>query len=102
MECRKLLRKVSVEYETWEGLGRKELNLEYYLLESDYCESKELNRAYGFEIRKIQNGQLKEMVTEYGIGGTHARAKEFIEVLAENAVTPVEVPYILDDMARKC
>lgn len=98
MEKRKLLKRVCLDYETAERDIKKEISLEYYLLESDYYHKNENTYTYGFEIRKISKGHLEEVITEYGVGISEERATRFIEMLASNAVTPMTVSYVLEDM----
>lgn len=76
------------------------LELEYYLLESKIAESEteEFRNAYGVEIVKKYREQTVEKKHYKDIYFTKEKARSFIELLAKNTVTPITLPYIIDDM----
>ena len=86
------------------------LELEYYLLESDYmgcadeqptrsmtCDE-ERKKTYGIEIVKKHLGILNERRQFDNIFNTREKTKKLVDLLAENTVTPSTLPYILDDL----
>ena len=90
--------KVANDEEDTENADRFEL--EYYLLESGSdCGDPECGRtAYGIEIiKRMDNGSIEQKKFE-GLYTDKRRTKELIDVLAANTVTPVSLPYILDDL----
>jgi hypothetical protein len=74
--------------------------LEYYLLESvmDHDDHECTRTVYGIEILKrmydgsIENKKFEDIYTDKG------KTRELISVLAANTVTPITLPYILDDL----
>ncbi len=74
--------------------------LEYYLLESEINESEkeESRKVYGIEIVKKLQEESVEIQRYDDICFTREKTRGLIELLAKNAVTPVTLPYILDDM----
>ena len=95
-----LEKRVEVEFE---GLNQKQgnkLELEYYLLESDYIDigERDTEKSYGVEIVKKNDGFQNERKHFENIFNTREKTKGFVELLAANTVTPSTLPYILDDM----
>lgn len=77
------------------------LELEYYLVECDLSKEEESNvtgKGYGIEIIKKKNGDLMESIIMRNIYCSREKSKDFIKKMAENTVTPVSLPYILDDL----
>ena len=90
--------KVAKDEKDTENTGWFEL--EYYLLESmPECGDPEFDRtAYGIEvIKRMDDGSLEQKKFE-GIYTDKRRTQELIDILAANTVTPVSLPYILDDL----
>lgn len=83
--------------------GQKIMNnmeLDYYLLESEYDDTdlQEIQKAYGVEIIKKQIGRPDERKQYKNIFPSRDKAKSLIELLAEQTVTPSTLSYILDDL----
>ncbi len=78
----------------------KSIELEYYLLESDNSDTEESysETVYGIEIVKL----IEDKKVESGIVRNLSNCKKSTEFilnkLADNTVTPVGMPFILDDM----
>jgi hypothetical protein len=123
-----LEKKVEVILDGSSQKGENSLELEYYLLESDYAgcmggqlmqsmtipacmgeqlkqsttspvnEERKLQKEYGIEIVKKHLGILNERRQFANIFNTREKTKELIDLLVENTVTPSTLPYILDDL----
>ena len=90
-----------VEVETGEDpqQNRNAMELEYYLLEIETdAGEQELKKAYGIEILKKQQGIHEEKKKYQDVFCSRERTKNLVEQLAENTVTTVTLPYILDDI----
>jgi len=76
------------------------MELDYYLLESEFdeAENREISKAYGIEIVKRHNGGAVERKQFKNIFPSKEKTKNLIELLAEQTVTPLTLPYILDDL----
>ncbi|HOA56273.1 MAG: DUF6514 family protein [Acetivibrionales bacterium] len=75
-------------------------DLEYYLLENetdhDYPES--VQTVYGIEIvKRLDDGSVENEKFE-GVYVDKSKTRKLIDLLAANTVTPVSLPYILDDL----
>lgn len=78
---------------------RKPLTLEYYILEgASRRMDKPLEKVYGIEIvEKVRNIRIEtKKIHDYSSDIKDAKA--VIDLLASNAVTPVELIYVIDDM----
>lgn len=83
--------------------GRKPGNLmelDYYLLESEFggADNQEICKAYGIEIVKRHNGGTVERKQFENIFPCKEKTKNLIKLLAEQTVTPLSLPYVLDDL----
>ncbi len=75
------------------------LELEYYLVECDSKEEcNETQKGYGIEIVKKNNGKVAESILIQDIFTTREKSEMLIKKLFVNSVTPVSLPYILDDL----
>ena len=76
------------------------LELEYYWLESDISgqDGKEAQKAYGVEIVEKRSGIKDENKKFENIYVNREKIKSLVELLAENTVTPLHLPYILNDL----
>ncbi len=74
--------------------------IEYYLLESEMNDSDQgvLQKTYGIEITKKMNDGFTENKRIEGIYTSKRKVQELISLLAANSVTPLSLPYILDDI----
>lgn len=74
-----------------------DFELEYFLVEHD--NSPEANLRYGVEIQKSVDGKVQEVACEYDVFSTKNRGEQFIQVLAENTVTPATLHDVIEDLA---
>ena len=74
--------------------------LEYYLLEHVITGFDELDgkTAYGIEIVKKAMGKDDETATVKNLSCCKEKVVKILENLSHNTVTPVGMPYVLDDM----
>lgn len=96
MEKRNFMNSVDIVADKLNGLQEDIFNLEYYMVETNDTEDKGI--IYGVEIRKIKNGRVEEVVSEYQVCRSHDRAKKFIGVLASNTVTPSGLIDLIEDI----
>jgi hypothetical protein len=79
---------------------KSNIKLEYYLVESDIGTSGDSDgdKVYGIEIiKKTEEEKLEcEMVKNYSFSIDNA--KMVLEKLASNTVTPMGLPFVLDDL----
>lgn len=80
--------------------NKSPIKLEYYLLESDLDDMDELSgkKVFGGEIIKKVDGMNDEMKFVRNLSCCIENTKAVIGKLAENTVTPVTLPFILDDL----
>jgi len=80
--------------------GKEGFKLEYYLIESEmeYDDPENVRTVYGIEVVKRMDGGSMEYSRFEGIYTDKGRTRELIGKLASNTVTPVSLPYILDDL----
>ncbi len=109
-----LEKQVKVILDTTSQGGENSLELEYYLLESDFAgcmveqlresttstenEERTSQKMYGIEIVKNHLGLLNERKQFVDIFDTREKTRKLLELLIENTVTPSTFPYILDDL----
>lgn len=95
-----LEKRVEVEFEGFSQRMGNSLELEYYLLESEYSDigESETQKTYGVEIVEKHQGILNERKQFENIFSNREKTKSLVELLAENTVTPSSLPYILDDL----
>lgn len=76
------------------------LELEYYLVECDSMEEEcsEAQKGYGIEIIKKDNGKVLESILINNIYTKREKSESLIRKLFINSVTPVSLPYVLDDL----
>lgn len=91
---------VRLEYENSQTSGAGCMELEYYLVESEEREDEDLlgERVFGIEIVKKdeQTGIERKLVRN--LSCRRENTCEIVHKLAYNAVLPVELPYVLDDL----
>jgi len=83
-------------------LSQPEINdvkLEYYLTESDFSIEPDLipSKVYGIEIIK-RSGSSVDVHKVRNIGFCRECTRNILNTLARNTVTPVSVPFVLDDI----
>ncbi|MEG6611745.1 DUF6514 family protein [Pseudoclostridium thermosuccinogenes] len=76
------------------------IKLEYYILENEISDMDELTGkiAYGIEIVKKVDGKNDEVSTVKNLSCCKESVIRILDKLACNTVTPVGMPYVLDDM----
>lgn len=79
---------------------REKIELEYYLLESEVRDLEELSGkiAYGIEIIKNPTNGMIEKETVKNLFCCKESVKQLLEKFANNAVTPIGLFYVLDDI----
>ncbi|MCX7749761.1 MAG: DUF6514 family protein [Clostridia bacterium] len=86
--------------ENWMESKKDHIELEYYMVESKNDEDEELRgrRLYGVEIvKKIGTHSIeKELVRN--LSCCEDSAREIIDKLAKNTVTPVGLPFVIEDL----
>ena len=85
-----------IPQEIKDGLGNP-MELEYYLVECN-SEFNEAEKGFGVEIIMKNKGIVSESIMVSDIFTTREHSEDLIRKLFENSVTPVSLPYILDDM----
>ena len=95
-----LEKRVEIEFEGNNQRQGNSLELEYYLLESEYADKVENvpQKIYGIEIVKKHQGILNERKKFENIFNTREKTKNLVELLADNTVTPSTLTYVLDDL----
>jgi hypothetical protein len=96
-----ILKRLKEKVEVFVREYPRNLGLEYYLLESEdkedyYCI--EDCAGYGIEIVKIFKNKPVEKISFTNVTPNKEDAMDIIDILARNTVTPMELPYILDDL----
>jgi len=94
-------KKIELTKEDLQNCSGDAMSFEYYLLECNNtdndCDFGNIT-GYGVEIVKIVKDKPVESKSVNNITMCKKTAVEIIDMLAKNVVTPVELPYILDDM----
>lgn len=91
---------ISVENETPYHDQENKFELEYYLLESEMDDPDQgtIQTAYGVEIVKRMGDGSAENKRYEKIYTNRQKVLDLIGLLAANTVTPLSLPYILDDL----
>jgi len=99
MSCKLLERSVKVECEIPDSVHNSKFELEYYLLENDITDlDTEDQKSYGVEIVKRLSDGSTETKRFENIYTCKEKVLDLIGKLAANTVTPVSLPYILEDL----
>jgi len=79
---------------------KNSIELEYYLVESEISDLDELKgeKVYGIEIVKKAIDMPVERQVVRNLSCCRESARSMLDKLAYNTVTPVELPFILDDI----
>jgi len=90
---------VEVELKEGDSVNGK-IQLEYYLIESDYSQSYGCagDKVYGIEIVKKDNEYYAESEIIRNLSNSKEDTKGILSLLARNTVTPVGLPSVLDDL----
>lgn len=99
MICKFLESKVKLEME--EGIinEKNSFELEYYLIESEENEMQDFpgTRVYGIEIIKKLNTGIEEKERVRNFSFCRDQTRNMLEKLSKNTVTPVGLPFVIDD-----
>jgi len=90
-----------VEVELNEGnSGNGKMQLEYYLIESDYSQGYDCagDKVYGIEIVKKDNEYYAESEIIRNLSNSKEDTKGILSLLARNTVTPIGLPSVIDDL----
>lgn len=100
MSCKLLGKCKEAEREILDETQGNKMELEYYLLisETDDIETDVIHKTYGVEIVMKVKGLSSESKILENIHTDMERMKKLIGLLADNTVTPVTLPYIVDDL----
>lgn len=100
MISRQLTKKVEIQPDENMSNSNNVIELEYYLLESEISDCEELDgkRIYGIEIVKKVSASAVEKETVTNLCCCKDNAESILNKLADNSVTPVGMPFVLDDM----
>jgi hypothetical protein len=81
--------------------GKKGFLLQYYLLENESDSyGKNCNKVnYGIEIVKKCAEDVSENIIIRELTSSYENANTILDVISRNKVTPVTLPYILEDFA---
>lgn len=106
--CRSLEKKVLVEQNFNDSGYQRKLQLEYYLLEGFISDCEELTgiKTYGIEIvmktydenTEDENINIEEREIIRDLSSSKETTKIILDKLASNTVTPIELPFIIDDI----
>jgi len=89
---------INVRNESENHEPKSKFELEYYLIENELDDNGAIQKVYGIEIvKRMYDGSIENMRYE-DIYTNKQKVHELIDVLAANIVTPLSLPYILDDL----
>ena len=76
------------------------MELEYYLVESDQdCDNAATEgKSYGIQIIKKECGMASENIMFRDVHPSREETEKLVMLMAENTVTPLTLPYIIDDL----
>lgn len=76
------------------------MELEYYLVESDqdFESTATEEKSFGIQIIKKECGVASESIIFRDLHPCRAETEKLVMLMAENTVTPVSLPYIIDDL----
>lgn len=100
MSNRYLQKKVALIPDDSMLVWENSIELEYYLLESEENDLDEMvcSKVYGVEIVKRTNRAEVEAEIVKNLSNSLENAKNLLCKLANNTVTPVGLPFVLDDI----
>jgi len=100
MSKKYFVREIDITHQLKAGDNEKSTILEYYLIESDSHTVSEpkSNTVYGIGISKKENENYIEKHEVIDFSSDKNNTTNFINKLAVNTVTPIELPFILDDI----
>lgn len=97
MICRFLEKKIEVLKQEIPGNAGNDLELEYYLVECSNSEHQD-DKEYGIQIVERAKGNTIESVMFRNVFSCRDSVSDLVKKLADLVVTPVTLPYILDDV----
>lgn len=100
MLSRFLEKRIIIEGQEIPGDPGNVIELEYYLLESNQDSEKTASQgiSYGMQIIKKGCGMANESIMFKDIHPSRKTTEKLVELMAQNTVTPVTLPYIMDDL----
>ncbi len=100
MSCKLLEKSQEAEREVYDEVRGSRIQLEYYLLtsETDEYGNDPALMTYGIEIVKRVEGVPSETMVFEDIHPDKEKIRSIICLLADNTVTPVSLPEILEDI----
>ena len=83
-----------------ESIANSKMQLEYYLIESEYTQSCDFcgDKVYGIEIIKKDSDYHAESEFVRNLSNSKENTKGILSILAKNTVTPIELQSVLDDL----
>jgi hypothetical protein len=97
MICKYLEKKVSFFTEEIDKEDKYDFDLEYYLIESNERNEGDESTVYGLEIIK-RAGENTESKLIRNYSNSIKATRQLIKQLAYNTVTPVSLPFVIDDI----
>ena len=100
MTKRKLEKEIEIFADGYQNLSKYPIKLEYYLLESEMEENGDLSgkKIFGIEVVKKMHGQEDEIKSYKDFSCCEESTQYILNKLAINSVTPLGLPYVLDDI----
>lgn len=100
MTKRKLEKEVEVIADGYQNSSKFPIKLEYYLLESEMDEIGDLRgkKIFGIEVVKKMQGLEDEIKSYKDLSCCEESTQYILNKLAINSVTPLGLPYVLDDI----
>jgi hypothetical protein len=95
-----LEKKVEIFPSESSGEVKKNIELEYYLIESDFNSLDGISgeKVYGIEIIKRTEEEKYECEMIRNFSNSEVCTKDLLEKLATHKVTPVALPFVMDDL----
>lgn len=99
MLSRFLTKRIEIEAQEIPGGPGNTLELEYYLVESEPAgeDAVDGDRGYGIAIVKKKSGAEIESAIFRDVFRSRAETEKLVALMAEHTVTPVTLPYVLED-----
>lgn len=100
MICKYFEKKIELLPDENDEMLKSPIILEYYLLESKIFKEEEFpgDEVYGIEIIKRASNKNIEIGCIRNFSHNKETAKQMLYKLADNTVTPVGLPFVLDDI----
>lgn len=100
MLSRFLEKRIEIEGQEIRSNPGNVMELEYYLVESsrDHENDATEEKNYGIQIIKKESGTASESIMLRDINPSREETEKLVLLMADNTVTPVTLPYIIDDL----